>query len=133
MFERAKIAAKILHDLGWDIEDDTEKTCYTCKELLKPSMVYCHRCGSRMLPSFDASCLADLEKAIAAAHGGYKDNSESSLDVYEEAGMVKVAVTTRNPQDYVLTNVKDRTRWRIENAMWVLATEPEQFSLDFGD
>lgn len=36
----------------------------------------------------------------------------------EESGLIRIEITTRHPENYVLVNVADLSRWVIEDGQW---------------
>jgi len=72
MSERAKKAAEVLRQLGWQIDrpdDDGEldKECHQCGYQMRNDSRFCQNCGTKVVHGVAQSAIDDLEAAIVAA------------------------------------------------------------------
>ena len=67
--ERAKLAAAVLAERGWNVMENDVVSCHKCGADLMRDARYCYQCGEPVR-NFTRSTLDDLEAAIAAAVDG---------------------------------------------------------------
>ena len=69
MTDRAKRAAAVLQQFGWEIDDFGNTPCVACGYVIRVELRYCAQCGKRRESPASENAIAELEAAIAAANG----------------------------------------------------------------